>query len=202
MTSLLFCFLPWYLLAWSPRQRDSWDCAMDMERKASKSSLVFLVWGLFRTEIPFFVLFSPPYTVPSLRKPHVKWKPGGGSQETLKAQGNSFWPKELWLKAYVVGKSPLAVFPLFVLLPGPGAQTWSQDACSRAGRLKAPVSSWRTRGRAALKTGEPGRNHGEREAWEMDPTGSRVWLWPQTASQWLRHYWADHSDFRLAPGWH
>ena len=64
----------------------------------------------------------------------------------------------------MVGKSPLAVFPLFVLLPGPGAQTWSQDACSRAGRLKAPVSSWRTRGRAALKTGEPGRNHGEREA--------------------------------------
>lgn len=60
MTSLLFCFLPCYLLAWSPRQRESWDCAMDMERKAFKSSLVFLVWGLFRTEIPFFVLFFSP----------------------------------------------------------------------------------------------------------------------------------------------
>ena len=32
----------------------------------------------------------------------------------------------------------------------------SQDARGRAGRLKAPVSSWRTRGRAALPTGEPG----------------------------------------------
>lgn len=57
-------------------------------------------------------------------------------------------------------------------------QNRSQNVCRRAGRLKALISSWRTRERVVLKTGECERNCGEEEAWEMDPTGSRVWIWP------------------------